>query len=386
MTPSERFVAELCEKSFLPFWCFPSPLGKKDKELCDVLVVCGNDIIIISVKDIKISDHNDPDVQYQRWQKAAINDSIKQIYGAERFIDSVSEIAVKDKAFKIDLPKKSERQIYRIAIAFGGENLYPMETGDFGKGFVHVFDEESTFTVLNELDTITDFIYYLKTKESFLLMRTIFVPREVDFLALFIQTELVLDHAPDSLVIDHGLWEFYVKSPEYQKWLRDIKDSFIWDEIVSQLHRNHILNNGTSNLRSNLERATRIITMEPRMNRIELAMILNDAINKRLKGRMIKPLTGSDHCYVLMPLNEKNWKRKEEELQLRCMVARSENPNVTKVIGLGIGKDSKGIPIFDLVFLDIPELNIDVLEKVRNAKDQLGYFKNPVVSHSRDMR
>lgn len=69
MTPSEKYVSKLCEKSFLPFWSFPSPLGKKRKELCDVLVVCGNDIIIISIKDIKVSEHPDETIQYERWQK-----------------------------------------------------------------------------------------------------------------------------------------------------------------------------------------------------------------------------------------------------------------------------------------------------------------------------
>ena len=51
MTPSERYVDNLCKKSFLPFWSFPNPLGKKGKELCDVLVVCGHTIILISVKE-----------------------------------------------------------------------------------------------------------------------------------------------------------------------------------------------------------------------------------------------------------------------------------------------------------------------------------------------
>lgn len=46
--------------------------------------------------------------------------------------------------------------------AFGGKKEYPLETGEFGSGFVHVFDEQSTFTVLNELDTITDFVNYFK--------------------------------------------------------------------------------------------------------------------------------------------------------------------------------------------------------------------------------
>lgn len=65
MTPSEKFVADLCRKSFLPFWSFPSPLGKKGKELCDILVVCESNIIIISIKDIRVTQNDDEMVQYE---------------------------------------------------------------------------------------------------------------------------------------------------------------------------------------------------------------------------------------------------------------------------------------------------------------------------------
>lgn len=117
MTPSEKFVFELCEKSFLPFWSFQkSPLRKKNKELCDVLVVCENTIIIISIKDIKVSEHSDENIQYERWQKKAISDSIDQIYGAERFLKTVNEITLSDKSTKIQLSPYSDRKIFRIAI------------------------------------------------------------------------------------------------------------------------------------------------------------------------------------------------------------------------------------------------------------------------------
>ena len=92
MTPSERYVDNLCKKSFLPFWSFPNPLGKKGKELCDVLVVCGHTIILISVKDIKVTNHKDRTVQYKRWVNKAVDDSIKQLYGAERFLKNVDEV------------------------------------------------------------------------------------------------------------------------------------------------------------------------------------------------------------------------------------------------------------------------------------------------------
>lgn len=386
MTPSEIFVAELCRKSFLPFWSFPSPLQKQHKELCDVLIVCDNDMIIISIKDIKISSHTDEKVQYERWQKKAILSSIDQIYGAERFLNSVSEITLSDNVTKITLPPKDLRKMHRIAIAFGGENRFPLETGQFGQGFVHVFDEESTFTVFDELDTVTDFINYLNAKEKFLAGKRILVPSEVDFLALYIDTSLELDIDPDTVVLDEGLWEDYQKSPAYRKWRKEIKVSYIWDEIVSQLHQIHIIENKKQELRFDLERATRLITLEPRMNRMELGITLTDAIQKKVKARMIKAFPGSNHSYVFIPLSSKNWAQKEKELQLRCMVARYENQEATEVIGISIGNGPDGRPIFDIAYFNVPDLTPDMIQQIKAAKEELGYFKKPVVSHSKDMR
>jgi hypothetical protein len=46
-------------------------------------------------------------------------------------------------------------------VALGGRREGPVSQGDFGKGFVHVFDERSLDIVLSELDTVTDFVQYL---------------------------------------------------------------------------------------------------------------------------------------------------------------------------------------------------------------------------------
>lgn len=386
MTPSEKYVSELCKKSFLPFWSFPNPLGKKGKELCDVLVVCGNDIIIISIKDIKASEHPDEIIQYERWQKRAISDSIDQIYGAERFLRTVDEITIKDRQTSIKLPPKEERSVFRIAIAFGRKENFPLETGNFGGGFVHVFDEESTFTVLNELDTFPDFIGYLKAKEQLLSNKTILVPKEVDFLALYIQTSLDFgDVNPDFVTIDETLWSEYEKSDEYKKWQHEIQKSYVWDKLIAQLYKIHVEGNSGIANRTDLEIATRTISLEPRINRIELGMVLEDAMNKKLKARMIK-LPECNHSYVIMPLNSKNWEGKENELQLRCVVARYENPTAHKVIGIAIGESPKGEFMFDLAYFNIPELSEELINKIKDVKEVLGYFKSPVISHSKDMR
>jgi len=88
VTPSEKFVTSLCQRSFLKLWTHPNPKGKNDKELCDCLVVCEDDIVIISVKENEYKDTGDT-TGWERWQKAAIEKSASQIWGAERWLTTV---------------------------------------------------------------------------------------------------------------------------------------------------------------------------------------------------------------------------------------------------------------------------------------------------------
>ena len=84
--PAEEFVAQHCTGTFLSLWGMANPIGKNSsKELCDYLIVCGPDVLIVSVKDITLAA-NPTKEETERWQRKAIEESIKQIAGAERFI------------------------------------------------------------------------------------------------------------------------------------------------------------------------------------------------------------------------------------------------------------------------------------------------------------
>ena len=167
LTPSERFVTDLCRRSFLKLWTHPNPKGKKGKkgkELCDCLVVCGPDIVIISVKENEYKDTGDS-TGWERWAKAAIEKSASQIWGAERWLDTVDEVIRHDgRAFT--LPQKSERKYHRVSVSLGGQGQVPIKWGDFGNGFVHVCDEHSVGVVFSALDTITDFVEFLTASEA----------------------------------------------------------------------------------------------------------------------------------------------------------------------------------------------------------------------------
>ncbi|RKR05167.1 hypothetical protein C8C83_4500 [Flavobacterium sp. 90] len=368
MTPSEKYVAELCEQSFLPFWSFPNPIGKKGKELCDVLVVCGNIIIIISVKDIRVSENNNELVQYDRWVKKAIHDSIDQIHGAERYLSTVDEVLLKNKKTNVKLPDKKNRIIHRIAIAFGSPATFPLPTGEFDKGYVHVFDEISTSTILTELDAIVDFTNYLTAKREFVGNKTILIPNEIDFLAYYIQTGLEDDITSNAVIYGENLWNDYINSNEYSKWQDDVRGSYIWDNMIHHIHSYHITDSTSNEKREEIEEAIRTINLEPRINRIELGFILNNAIKRKVKARILKPINDAEHAYVFMPLTDKNWKEKQGELELRCTVARYENPTAKKIIGISIGSNSDGDSCFDICSLYIPEIDEDFIREVMEIK------------------
>ena len=82
-TPSERALANLARKAFLSLWSYANVFtdegrtnGKGDgKELCDLLVVFGNDVILFSDKDCKFRSDIDVAIAWRRWYRSAIDKS-----------------------------------------------------------------------------------------------------------------------------------------------------------------------------------------------------------------------------------------------------------------------------------------------------------------------
>src|SRR5574337_178750 len=99
MTPSERLVANLCRESFLWPWTHSNPEchpAKTRAELCDVFVVFESSIILFSVKESSSNRGPDPRTAWNRWERAAVKDSAKQLLGAERWLRNGGAVVEKD--------------------------------------------------------------------------------------------------------------------------------------------------------------------------------------------------------------------------------------------------------------------------------------------------
>ena len=206
VTKAERYLAKLCKHSFLSLWSYPGvfrdqgrPGGKGDgKEVCDLLVVFENHIIIFSDKDCHFNDAENLQVAWGRWFKRAVQKSAEQVWGAERWIRQFPNRLFLDRQcaipFPIDLPDPTKATFHRIVVAhdasrackakLGGSGSLMLDSHVIGdghlqtpftigridpsKGYVHVFDDTSLNTVMTTLDTISDFTAYLTKKEKFL--------------------------------------------------------------------------------------------------------------------------------------------------------------------------------------------------------------------------
>src|SRR4051812_23253366 len=93
LTPTERYLTRLARRSFLDLWSFPNLFrdqrgmpGSEGKELCDLLVLFGDHVLIFSDKDCDCLDGDNLDLIWRRWYKRAVLKSAQQIWGAERWI------------------------------------------------------------------------------------------------------------------------------------------------------------------------------------------------------------------------------------------------------------------------------------------------------------
>lgn len=80
-TDSETYLARLCDRTFLSLWSYPNLYRKQGqqkstqqkntgdgKELCDLLVVFENHVIILSDKLCKFPEGEDTQQNWKRWR------------------------------------------------------------------------------------------------------------------------------------------------------------------------------------------------------------------------------------------------------------------------------------------------------------------------------
>jgi hypothetical protein len=281
-TESERVLTRLARRAFLSMWSYANVFtdegrsrGKGDgKELCDLLVVFGNNVLLFSDKDCEYKGDVKVEVAWPRWYKRAIVKSASQLLGAEKFIKRFGDRVFVDKncqtRLPVTLPDPAEARYFLIAVTRGGhgaaKRFYggrssgslmldttlhgddhltkPFRLGFplAGRRYVHVFDEMTVDILLQELDTVPDLVAYLACKEAYLCREEVLVTAagEEDLLAQYMchtdeDGKHMLPKVPPGtggLALLEGDWDFYKVSPQRAAKREADSGSYMWDALI----------------------------------------------------------------------------------------------------------------------------------------------------------
>lgn len=400
VTDAEKYLKQLCDRTFLSLWSYPGVYrnqghqGKASdgKEVCDLLVVFDNHIIVFSDKDCQFPDSGNLELDWSRWFRRGIQKSAEQVWGAERWIKTHPNRLFLDRActrpFPIRLPDPSSAKFHRIVVAhnvsqrsrriMGGSGslmIAPQVVGprhyatvkdggspftigqiDPSKGFVHVLDDTSLDIVMDTLDTITDFVAYLTKKEELITNgRLGFAAGEEDLLAYYLgrlndhgEHDFVMPTGVQMLFINEGLWKNFIQSPQHLSQLAANRVSYTWDRLIEAFNR-HILADSqyyTSQPGvANQERIIRFLAREPRTRRRMLAKSLLGLIEQtprsKKAARVMQPSNPGDPYYVFLllphlenvPYDEYREVRRKL-LEAYCLVTKLEFSEAEDIIGI----------------------------------------------------
>lgn len=389
---SEEFVYHISKETFLSLWSYANPQGKDPgQELCDTLIVCDPDIIVISVKENSLPKGDIDHTALERWKREAISKSCKQIYGAVRYLKSAEYVTRYDGSRGLPLPDVNSRRIHRIAIALGGSGKTFLSSGDFGKGFVHIFDQTSFNVVLRENDTIVDFVEYLQAKESFCKSQGMVLVNggEEDLLAFYLFNGRTFPAGRHQLVtVEGGMWEKFAEGNQYKAKKQEDKISYLWDRLIEYFTTNLIQGDVEfGSTLSDIELSLRTMAREGRFSRrLSGESYDNFMTNKAHVHSRIhcSELSGVTYVFLAIPYEEGREYR-ITELKGRCYIARGMVPENKTVIGLATESSApmKGFS-FDVLYLHQEEWTEEDRLRADKIKKVTHFFEKPRVTNIRD--
>lgn len=280
LTRTERFLGRLAERSFLSLWSHPNCYRAVAKELCDLLVVCHNVVIIFSDKEVGFDDSLPTDQAWARWYNRAVLKSLPQLKRAMNWVknhpDRIFQNAQCTERLTLFERVEEPLEIHLVAVANGAARAciryfkggsgsllvspddHPVKPAPFCVGkiggpemFVHVLDEAHLHIILQELDTVRDFSDYLKARERLISNDNLFsAAGEEDLLAVYLKDvnekgehDFVWETGKtltqnQKIVVEEGSYRNYQKAPAYRRKKKADRQSYLWDRLIEKFARN----------------------------------------------------------------------------------------------------------------------------------------------------
>jgi hypothetical protein len=439
VTPSEKYLKKLCDRSFLSLWSYPGIFrdqgrrsGKGDgKEVADLLVVFENNVIIFSDKHIHFEKTERIEVGWGRWFRNAVLKSAQQVWGAERWIRQFPKRLFLDKGctvpFPIDVPDPARATFHRVVVAHdasrvcreyfgGGSGSLILDSGVIGedahlkhpfvigrvrsdRGYVHVFDDTSLDVVMSYLDTVSDFVAYLTKKEKLLTSGLhVRAAGEEELLGEYVKRlnsegdhDFIIPKGTTHVFLAEGLWEKFLNSDQRKAQAMANEISYRWDLLVEKFL--HHMMSGTQYASSHREISEQEKSFRwlARENRTRRRMLANDLLGLLKKtpadfraSRVVLPSRPGDpyYLFLLLPyypsLKEREYRdARGYLLESYLMVVKLHYPDAQHIVGIATETLAReDYRSEDCLYLDATDWNTNLEQQARDRKTDLGIFVN----------
>jgi hypothetical protein len=376
---AEKIVHDLAVKTFFTDWCYMNPKLPDGKELCDLLVIFDDTAIIWQIKDLKLDTSG-------KYKKAEVDKNLRQLSGARRqLFDLKTPIELENprRVREVFDPTKIT-EIYLLSVLLGEGEEVSAFVDEIRNHTVHILDREFTQILLSELDTISDFTTYLRSKEAFLKkeMSLTIMGGEEELLAYYLMHDrsfMKLEKAT-SIVIESGSWLNLQNNLKYLAKKKEDAISYGWDDIINRVHEGS----------SQYEIMARELARPNRFQRRYLSKVYYDAFiqaHNDNKGDLFRRILFSDettYCFLFQDERFPREKRKEMLMAI-CFFARGKHQKNSRVIGIATEKKIQKLCSYDFYFLNIPEWTTELQSKVEKLQSEMELFVNPTVDYTTEM-
>lgn len=434
VTPTERLLADLCDRSFLKLWSYPNPFKDDKDELCDLLAVFENHVFIFFDREnlAFTKEDNDPLVNWNRWKKKVIDSQTRTAHGAERYIRSGRSIFL-DKDLKIPFPFDIDRQtmvVHKIIVAHGAkeackefstDNVYGSIGVSYGpseaefpfpfmvhidnENPVHVFDSHNLPIIFSELDTFYDFTSYLDAKfEAIKSYDILSYCGEEDLLANYF---LNFDESRNkhfigtnekefnALLVGEGEWKDFIELEIYKNKKIADKISYFWDKLIQTTCQNTLEGTigGTSPLIG--RSAIHEMAKEPRFHRRALSEAMIQSIKnfpemsqRIMRNLSFMPSFYKNKGYVFLQLKvegitdyENEYRPKRQALlEVACGAAKNKFNHLDTVVGIAIDAPKYSeANSEDFILMDCTDWSDKEKDHYEKLNEGLGFFKTGAV-------
>jgi hypothetical protein len=370
---AESVVHDLSIKSFLTDWCYLNPNLPNNKEICDLLVVFDDIAIVWQIKSLKLRDDGS-------YKKGDVEKNFRQLIGAKRRLFEIdTEINLENPRRGKELfNPKSISQVFLVSVLMGPPEDFFSFVETINGNTIHVFDREFTEIVLNELDTISDFCEYLKSKERLIAGKEMMIMGgEKELLAYYLQNNRSFSQFNEAtnILLQEGIWEGYISRSEYKKKKKADEFSYGWDSIIDRAHEGSI----------EYERVARELARPNRFERRMLSKTFLEAhirAHEDTKADMFRRILTTDGVsYVFLFFSEDHPRdHRKQMLFAICFFARGKFGKNTKVIGIATEKRIEPTCSYDYCVINKPEWTDDDQNRMLKLQDELELFKNPKIA------